>query len=81
MENSNFNSVTPVAPQKYGKLSFPKRFNILTLAKRGSIYAILIFITLCFIVRYLWLGASSLKTDDGFSPRFRWGSQGVCIRF
>lgn len=67
MENNNFNSVEPVAPEKYGKLSFPKRFNILTLAKRGLIYGILIFITLCFVVPYLWLLASSLKTVDGFS--------------
>lgn len=67
MENNNFNSLAPVAPKKYGKLSFPKRFNILTLAKRGSIYAILIFITLCFIVPYIWLLSSSLKTVDGFS--------------
>ena len=67
MENNNFNSLTPVPLKKYGKLSFPKRFNILTLVKRGSIYAVLIFITLCFVVPYLWLLASSLKTVDGFS--------------
>ena len=67
MENNNFNSATPIPLKKYGKLSFPKRFNAITLVKRGSIYAVLIFITLCFIVPYLWLLASSLKTVDGFS--------------
>ena len=67
MENSNFNSLTPEAPQKYGKLSFPKRFNFLTLTKRGLVYAILIFLTLCFVIPYIWLLSSSLKTVDGFS--------------
>lgn len=62
----NFNSTTPIAPVKYGKLRFDRRYSASHIASRTVIYAILIFITLLFIVPYLWLIFSSFKTPDAF---------------
>ncbi len=65
--NDNFNSATPVAPIKYGKLRFDRRYSASHIASRTVIYAILIFITLLFVIPYVWLIFSSFKTPDAFS--------------
>ncbi len=62
----NFHSANPTAPVKYGKLSFERRYSIAAIVGKTGVYAVLIFITLCFIVPYLWLILSSFKTPDAF---------------
>ncbi len=67
----NFHAASPVAPQKYGKLSFDKRYSVKQIVGKTFVYAALIFITLLFIVPYLWLIFSSFKTPTEFSsPKF-----------
>lgn len=62
----NFHSANPTVPVKYGKLGFERRYSIASIVGKTAVYAILIFITLCFIVPYLWLLLSSFKTPDAF---------------
>lgn len=67
----NFHAASPIAPQKYGKLSFDKRYSVKQIVGKTFVYAALIFITLLFIVPYLWLIFSSFKTPTEFSsPKF-----------
>lgn len=68
---NNFHSSAPVAPVKYGKLSFDRRYSAKAVAGKTFIYAALCVITLLFIVPYLWLIFSSFKTPADFSsPEF-----------
>lgn len=62
----NFHSANPTAPVKYGKLGFERRYSIAGIVGKTAVYTILVFITLCFIVPYLWLILSSFKTPDAF---------------
>lgn len=69
--NDNFRSVAPVAPVKYGKLSFDRRYSAKAVAGKTFVYVALCIITLLFIVPYLWLIFSSFKTPADFSsPEF-----------
>lgn len=69
--NDNFRSAAPVAPVKYGKLSFDRRYSAKAVAGKTFVYAALCIITLLFIVPYLWLIFSSFKTPADFSsPEF-----------
>lgn len=63
----NFNCAEPIAPQKYGKLRFERRYSISHILGRTGVYGALIFISLLFIVPYLWLILSSFKTPDAFN--------------
>ncbi|MCM1290105.1 MAG: carbohydrate ABC transporter permease [Corallococcus sp.] len=65
--NNGFHAEKPAELVKYGKLSFPKKYNAKRIIKKSVVYAILIIITLGFLVPYLWLISSSFKTVDGFS--------------
>ncbi len=68
---NNFHSSAPVAPVKYGKLSFDRRYSAKAVVGKSFIYAALCVITLLFIVPYLWLIFSSFKTPADFSsPEF-----------
>ncbi len=68
---NNFNSATPVAPVRYGKLRFEKRYSTSYILSRVVVYILLALITAMFIVPYLWLIFSSFKTPDQFtSPTF-----------
>ena len=68
---NNFNSASPIAPIKYGKLRFDKRYSTSYVISRVIVYTLLIMITAMFIVPYLWLIFSSFKTPDQFSsPKF-----------
>lgn len=68
---NNFNSATPVAPVRYGKLRFEKRYSTSYVVSRVVVYTLLVLITAMFIVPYLWLIFSSFKTPDQFtSPTF-----------
>ena len=64
---NNFHSEQQVELVKYGKLAFPKKYNVKRIIKKTFVYAALILITLGFLVPYLWLISSSFKTADGFS--------------
>lgn len=69
--SDNFHSSAPVAPVKYGKLSFDRRYSAKAVAGKTFVYAALCIITLLFIVPYLWLIFSSFKTPSDFSsPEF-----------
>lgn len=75
----NFNCVQPVAPQKYGKLRFERRYSISHIFGRIGVYGALIFLAMLFIVPYLWLILSSFKTPDAFQtfsflPRDEYGN-------
>lgn len=63
----NFHCAEPIAPQKYGKLRFDRRYSVAHIVSRTFVYAALIFITMLFIVPYLWLVLSSFKTPDAFN--------------
>lgn len=63
----NFHLQEPNAPVKYGKLKFDKRYSPKQIAGRTFVYAALIFITLLFIVPYVWLILSSFKEPTAFS--------------
>lgn len=52
---------------QYGKLKFTSKYNIKVILKYILIYLVLIAVTIAFILPYLWLISSSLKTVDGFS--------------
>lgn len=65
--SDNFNCIEPVAPQKYGKLRFERRYSVSHICGRVGVYSVLIFISLLFIVPYLWLILSSFKTPDAFN--------------
>ncbi len=67
---NNFNSANPIAPVKYGKLSFDKRYSPKQIASKSTVYAILIAITFMFILPYVWLVCSSFKDPSEFSGGF-----------
>ncbi len=59
------------SPQKYGKLSFDKRYSVKYIIGKTFVYVALIAITMMFILPYLWLIFSSFKTPSAFaSPKF-----------
>lgn len=64
---NNFNSANPLPPVRYGKLSFDKRYSPKQIASKSTVYAILIAITLMFILPYVWLVCSSLKDPSEFT--------------
>lgn len=56
---------------KYGKLRFPRKYSVKAVIRKTAVYAALIALTLAFLVPYIWMLSSSLKTVDGFSsPEF-----------
>ncbi len=63
----NFNCAEPIAPQRYGKLRFERRYSVSHILGRIGVYGVLIFIALLFIIPYLWLVLSSFKTPDAFN--------------
>ncbi len=63
----NFHAAVPVAPVKYGKLTFEKRYSTSQIIGKVLVYTVLCLITLMFIVPYLWLIFSSFKTPDAFA--------------
>lgn len=65
--SDNFHCAEPIAPQKYGKLRFERKFSIPHILGRVGVYGALIFLTMLFIVPYLWLVLSSFKTPDAFN--------------
>lgn len=64
---NDFHSASPQAPVKYGRLRFDRRYSPAAIAGKSFVYAALIAITMMFIVPYLWLIFSSLKTPSDFS--------------
>lgn len=68
---NNFTNPSPVAPVRYGRLRFERRYSPSAIAAKAFVYAALCVITLMFIVPYLWLIFSSFKTPTQFSsPKF-----------
>lgn len=68
---NNFTATAPVAPVKYGKLRFDRRYSTSAIIGKVLVYTALILITLMFLVPYFWLLCSSLKTPSDFSsPEF-----------
>ncbi len=68
---NNFTAAAPVAPVKYGKLRFDRRYSTSAIIGKVLVYTALILITLMFLVPYFWLLCSSLKTPSDFSsPEF-----------
>lgn len=65
--SDNFHCAEPIAPQKYGKLRFERKFSIPHIVGRVGVYGALVFLTLLFVVPYLWLVLSSFKTPDAFN--------------
>lgn len=63
----NFHSASPVAPIKYGKLRFDRRYSGKYIAGKAFVYAALCMITLMFLVPYFWLICSSFKTPTDFA--------------
>lgn len=63
----NFNSLNPIAPTKYGKLRFDRRYSTSAVLGKVFVYTALILITLMFLVPYFWLICSSFKTPQDFS--------------
>ncbi len=53
--------------QQSEKLRFPKRFNWGTVAKKTAIYAVLIILCLAFIVPYVWMASTSLRTELAYN--------------
>lgn len=67
----SYMAFSPNAPQKYGKLSFDKRYSVKYIIGKTFVYVALIAITMMFILPYLWLIFSSFKTPSAFaSPEF-----------
>ena len=46
------------------KLRFPSRVNALAVTRKTLVYVILIALCLTFIVPYVWMIASSLRTES-----------------
>ena len=53
--------------QQSEKLRFPKRFNWGTVAKKTAIYVVLILLCLAFIVPYVWMASTSLRTELAYN--------------
>lgn len=53
--------------QQSEKLRFPKRFNWGTVAKKTAIYVVLILLCLAFIVPYIWMASTSLRTELAYN--------------
>lgn len=53
--------------QQSEKLRFPKRFNWGTIAKKTAIYVVLILLCLAFIVPYIWMASTSLRTELAYN--------------
>ena len=49
------------------KLRFPKRVNIASVAKKTAVYVVLIALCLTFIIPYLWMIATSLRTEMAYN--------------
>jgi ABC-type glycerol-3-phosphate transport system permease component len=52
---------------KAAKLHFPKRFNFSSIAKKTTIYTLLIVISLTFIIPYIWMIATSLRSEMAYN--------------
>ena len=48
------------------KLRFPSRVNALAVTRKTLVYVILIALCLTFIVPYVWMIASSLRTESAY---------------
>ena len=50
-----------------GKLRFPKRYNAATITKKTAVYVVLIILCLTFIIPYLWMIVTSLRTETAYN--------------
>lgn len=50
-----------------GKLRFPKRYNAAAITKKTVVYVVLICLCLTFIIPYLWMIVTSLRTETAYN--------------
>lgn len=50
-----------------GKLRFPKRYNAAAITKKTAVYVVLIILCLTFIIPYVWMIVTSLRTETAYN--------------